>query len=287
VLGASAPAIAASCSKPEPQTAATSAPPPPAAAASSAAPASSSLAIDPAWVASDPKLTRLLAVATPACSIKDTFMADRDGSVSHGYDVNAPALEQTEIERRFREAARALGYPPIARHMEGLGFFDEATGTSAYVTESRVSAILRRVEAARASARDLATSVGFETWTLTEALGGGWTWLTVNRWADSATLEATFPAAAAKRPALEAWARDKKLEANGDAWIRKWQKDAPLPSSIHIEVRKNGEVSIIETRGEPRGGPACDEHSTRKVHEDRDAGPKESDDELIRRMMGN
>jgi hypothetical protein len=290
VLVVSALAIGASCSKPEAQPAATSAPPPPppplATAAPSTAPASSSVAVDPAWVAPNPKLTQLLAVATPACSTRDTFMVDRDGSVAHGYDVYAPSLEQTELERRFQEAARAVGYPALARYPEGLGFRDEAKHTTGNVYGPRVSVLIARVDAARASARDLVTSLGFETWSLIEALGGGWTWLVVDRSAGSATIEVTLPRTAAKRPIVDAWARERKLEADGEAWIRKVQKGAPRHSSMYIETRKDGELSIMETRGEPFEGPACKEHPSRKAREDRDAGPKQSDEELIRQMMG-
>src|SRR5689334_12723956 len=81
-------ACAAACSKPEAQPAATSAThvSPPTAVSSvatagpstSAAPTDSAVAIDAAWVASDPQLTRLLGGATPACAIKETFFSDRD-----------------------------------------------------------------------------------------------------------------------------------------------------------------------------------------------------------------
>jgi len=259
----------------------------------SAASTDSAVAIDPAWVASDPQLTRLLGGATPACAIKETFLADRDGSVAHSYEVYAPALDQAELEKRFRDAAQTLGYAVTRQPLLGLGFQDEAKQRSGAIYDARVSVLFARVASANESAQKLATKMSFETWTLIEALGGKWTMMAIQRSAgDAATLEAELTLAPAKRPALEAWTRDKKLEPDGQAWMRKSRKDAPQLPLIFIEAGKDGKLFILETRGEPLGGPACRVHPTHKEHPD--AGPPSkskpsktpTDDDLIREMMG-
>ena len=280
---------AAACSKPEPAASvgaasASSAPP-----AATPLPVGSVIAVDPSWIASDPPLTRLLTGATPACSIRDTFLVDFDGFLAHGYDVYAPALEQAALEQRYREAAAALGYAVTDHPLRGLGFLDEAKRRSGSISDARVSVLIGRDASAREAARKLATSLGFESWALVESLGSKWKWVAIDRSAKgAATIDVKQPATPEARAAIEAFARDKKLVVDGGYWMRKWQKDAPSPTSIAIEISAGGELSILETRGETHTGPACRDHPTRAVEAGKpDAKqPAKSDDDLFREMMG-
>lgn len=215
-------------------------------------------------------------------------MLSPDGNFSHGYSVWAPAVEQGELERRYREAAQALGFTVTNHPLLGLGFRDEARNRGGSISDARVEVLLVKIASARESAKKLVASLGFETWSLVEALGGSWKWVTVDRSAGGTTLDVKLPKTPDKRDKIDAWARDKKLERDGEAWLRKYRKDVPNPSSIFIEANGFDEIAILETRGTPLQGPGCVDHPSRKVKEEpRNTGkPAKSEDDLMREMMG-
>lgn len=250
------------CAKNDTQNASAKATPQPASSAPPVAPGTASatvsvesgVAIDPAWVASDPKLTTLLAAATPACLLKERFTTEPDGSVMHGYEVYAPAVDQAELEKRFRKAAQALGYTIRRRPLLGLGFDDEVRQRSASVLDARVFVV---VKGSRDSARALVRKQRFESWSLIDALGVNWSSIGVERSAgDAGTFEAELPVVPAKLPIIEAWARERKLQRDGEGWLRKISKEA---SAIVINVAKGGELFLTESRGELTGA-ACRQH---------------------------
>jgi hypothetical protein len=282
------------CSKSDTQRTSATAPPESesnatAAASAAASPSSATLGsgvtIEPAWVAADPKLTTLLSAAKPACLIKESFVSSGDG-VAHAYEVYAPSVDQAELEKRFRNAARALGYSIQRRPVVGLGFDDEAKQRSGSISDARVSVLLAGVTGSTESARRLVTKHGFESWSLIEALDADWSSIAVERSAGNAgTFEAELKVAPAKLPTVEAWARQRKLERDGDSWVRKLRKDAPDVAAIVIDV-DDGKLSLTEVRGGPLSGAACQQHASRPSAPSADAADPSAEGDLAKEFGG-
>ncbi len=140
------------------------------------------------------------------------------------------------------------------------------------------------------SAPKLAAQLTMETWGLLEAIDERDTWnIMMDRLPDEIAVMSELVIPEPKRAGVEAWAKEHKLERIDRSWIRKLRPGAPDVSGIVIDL-EGAKLSVHETRaskGSATKVPACQDHPSRTAPKPANsAHPQESDDELIRRMMG-
>lgn len=279
---ASAVAIAASSRATEPATTATG--------TSGPGDGAAAVAVETGWVREHPELTRLFG-GVRACARKESFMPALDGSreTIHSYELYSPATAQDDLERGFRRSAGELGHV-VKDTPSGRGFWDQASGISAYVSDARIDVLFKIADPPAKAAGPPATALGFETWPMLAGLADAtWKSIRLEKYTDGAGLSATLEVAAAGRGAIERWAQQHNLVRGADDWIQKWQP-APTPrAGIAIMFAASGAIDVVETIGGQLAGDACKDSPSRKKEVAPKLPPaaKATDDELMKQMLGN
>lgn len=230
--------------------------------------------IEPGWVSENPSLTPLLQAGSPACRLRETFM-ETDGKASHGYEVYAPSVARAELEQRFATAAKRLGlevgpFPGSASDPRlkilGSGVVNEAVGLWSAVHDDRVILNLYAVAPMRESVPPLAEAARFDSWELVKSLGDELKWhdVTFDRGAHGMDVQWHLDVPKAKRSTIDEWAKRKRLERDGDDWIRTVSKADPSVSAIVISIDKDERVGVFESRAIDMLAPACRPHPSRE-----------------------
>jgi hypothetical protein len=132
--GSVAPSTSASAAARTVETAAASSTP---TARSSDAPVG--LELDPAWLAEEPKLGQVLALAKPICVLQERI----DRELSHPekyqktYSASAPTRPQEALEKDLRSEGKRLGVPLVEARPTAM-LVGEATESTAFVMGSSV-----------------------------------------------------------------------------------------------------------------------------------------------------
>jgi hypothetical protein len=263
------------------------------------APSAHAVQIDPKWVLGDAGLTSLLRFE-PVCSADESFEWGKRRS--HGYIARYPSIPEADVTQMFAKAAQSLGY--TARKMpfssvgfEDVGFEDASKKLGASAAHGTVFVSVELSDSPQPGAVRLAADLGFETSTLIDSLHGndGHFEVRISRVATGTTeLNAEIPASSDDRTVIDAWAKPHRLDRDPEGWIRKYDRNAPSPFSIFIEMTGKESFSIMETRGSDGTSAACASAagspatSSAPAPSDRKLDPKDlskQQDELFREMM--
>ncbi len=244
---------------------------------------------DAGWVGEHPELRRLF-TTEPACSRSEQFLRDMEGSATiHAYEVYSPGVAQEDIERRFRESAKELGYT-VRESVAGRGFEDSAKGISAYLGDARLTVLLKVTGPLPRAAGTLAKAVGFATWPVLAALtDASWKHIRINRSAKGKSLDVEIEVGAKGHGDIDRWAQAHQLERSAEGWLQKWQSGPAPRAGIVFDFDASKAVTVGEHIGEELSGEACQDHPTRKakVAPTKPSPGAPTDDQLMKQMMGN
>ncbi len=200
-------------------------------------------------VPGDPKLGRLLTVASPACQIVERFMV-MGPDVNASVEAYAPWLPAAELSSRFDAEAAAQGLSVKDQPPLGRGVFADGAFNMALVGPSRVTVMTRAAASWKARAAELSREAQLEMWALLESFGDDVKWDTfaVTRHAAGVSGDWTGRASTDVSAKIASFAKAHGVEQQGNDWIR---VGGVGKSSIGLLISPE-HLTVVESRG---GGP--------------------------------